>query len=162
MFGYYIYNNISIAFRNFAGGVVAGIGSLIVLFVNAVFLGAAAAHIINVGYGSTFFPFVAGHSGFELTALVLSAFGGLYLGYHLFITRGLTRAVSLKRAGEAALPIIGGSILLLVLAAAIEAFWSSHHELPAPLKYWAGAAGWVLLFLYFVLSGRKHDGRTHG
>jgi uncharacterized membrane protein SpoIIM required for sporulation len=157
MFGYYIYHNISISFEIFAGGIVAGIGSIVILFINALFLGAAAAHVVNAGFRSTFFPFVAGHSGFELTALVLSAFGGLYLGYRLFITKGLTRAASLKRAGKTAAPIIGGSALLLVLAAAVEAFWSPHYELPPAIKYGAGAAGWVLLFLYFAFSGRKHD-----
>ncbi|MDR1211603.1 MAG: stage II sporulation protein M [Spirochaetaceae bacterium] len=159
MFGYYINNNISIAFRTFAGGIVAGAGSLFFLMYNAVFLGAATAHIINKQLRETFFSFVIGHSSFELTAVVLSAFAGLYLGYRLFVTQGLTRAASLRRAGKTAVPIIGGSALLLVAAAAIEAFWSSRHTIPVQVKYGAGAANWILLFAYFIFSGRK---RTRG
>ena len=154
MFGFYIYNNISIAFRTFAGGILAGIGSLVILCFNAVFLGAAAGHIINEGFGGTFFPFVVGHSGFELTAIVLSAQGGLLLGYRLFITRGLSRSASIKAAGKTALPIIAGAALMLVLAACIEAFWSSRHELPLSLRYGAGAALWALVIFYFVFAGR--------
>ncbi|MDR1618687.1 MAG: stage II sporulation protein M, partial [Treponema sp.] len=71
MFGYYIYNNISIAFRIFAGGILAGAGSLLLLCVNAVFMGTAAGHIINNGFGGTFFPFIVAHSSFELTAILL-------------------------------------------------------------------------------------------
>ena len=155
MFGFYIFNNVSIAFRTFAGGILAGVGSLVILCFNGAFLGAAAGHIINTGFGETFFPFVIGHSSFELTAIVLSAQGGLLLGYRLFITRGLSRSASIKNAGKIALPIIAGAALMLVIAAAIEAFWSSRHELPLTLRYGAGAAGWVLLLLYFLCAGRQ-------
>jgi uncharacterized membrane protein SpoIIM required for sporulation len=154
MFGYYIYNNISIAFRTFAGGILGGIGSLFFLAFNAVVLGAAAGHIINMGFGGTFFPFIIGHSSFELTAIIFSAQAGLLLGYRFFVTRGLSRGASLRQAGKESLPIVAGSALLLVIAACIEAFWSSRHLMGAPIRYAVGALGWVLLILYFVLAGR--------
>jgi len=159
MFGYYIFHNISIAFRTFAGGILAGIGSIVILCINAMFLGAATAHIINIGFGETFFPFVIAHASFELTAIVLSAQAGLLLGYSLFITRGLSRGASLKNAGKIALPIIAGAAGMLVIAAAIEAFWSSRHELPLALRYGAGAAGWVFVIFYFVFAGRERKKR---
>jgi uncharacterized membrane protein SpoIIM required for sporulation len=90
MFGFYVYNNISIAFRTFAGGILAGIGSLLILCFNGAYLGIVAGHIINAGFTRTFFPFVIGHSGFELNAIVLSAQAGLLLGYRLFFTGGLS------------------------------------------------------------------------
>jgi uncharacterized membrane protein SpoIIM required for sporulation len=155
MFGYYIYNNISIAFRTFAGGIFAGIGSLLILCTNAVHLGVVAGHLINVGFSQTFFPFVIAHSAFELTAVVFSAHAGLLLGYRLFITRGLSRAASIKKAGQDALPIIAGSALMLVIAAIVEAFWSSRHQFPLPLRMGAGAGLWALLLLYFTFAGRK-------
>ena len=159
MFGYYIYNNISIAFRTFAGGILAGFGSLVILCFNGVFLGAAAGHIINAGFTDTFFPFVIGHSSFELNAIVFSAQGGLLLGFRLFFTRGLSRAASLKAAGKTALPIIAGAACMLFVAACIEAFWSSHHEFPPVLRYGAGIAGWVLVIFYFVFAGRRNEDR---
>jgi uncharacterized membrane protein SpoIIM required for sporulation len=154
MFGFYIYNNISIAFRTFAGGILAGCGSLLILCLNAVYLGLITGHIINAGYANTFFPFVIGHSAFELTAVVFSAYAGLLLGYRFFVTRGLSRSESLRRAGKDALPIIAGSTLMLVIAAAIEAFWSSRHELPPLWRVGVGAGLWLLLALYFVCAGR--------
>ncbi len=36
MFGYYIWNNISIGFRTFASGLLAGIGPILVLISNGV------------------------------------------------------------------------------------------------------------------------------
>jgi uncharacterized membrane protein SpoIIM required for sporulation len=159
MFGFYIYNNISIAFRTFAGGILGGIGSIVFLCFNGVFLGAAAAHIINAGFGETFFPFIIGHGSFELTAVCLSAQAGLLLGYRFFITGGLSRPASVKLAGKTALPIIAGAACMLVVAACIEAFWSSRFQMPAYLRYGAGAAGWVLLAFYFTFAGRKNESR---
>ena len=156
MFGFYIYNNITIAFRTFAGGILAGIGSLVILCFNSVFLGAAAAYIINSGFGDTFFPFIIAHSSFELTAIILSAQGGLILGYRFFFTKGLSRSASVKLAGKTALPIIAGAALMLIVAACIEAFWSSHHEFPPALRYGAGIAAWALVIIYFVFAGRRN------
>ncbi|MCL2793534.1 MAG: stage II sporulation protein M [Spirochaetaceae bacterium] len=157
MFGFYIYNNISIAFRTFAGGIIIGVGSLFILSFNALFLGAATAHIINKGFSETFFPFIIGHGSFELSAIIICAYAGLILGYRLFVTKGLTRQASLRIAGKTALPLITGSVILLVIAAVIEAFWSSKHQIPITIRYSMGAAGWLLLYLYFIFMGRKHD-----
>jgi uncharacterized membrane protein SpoIIM required for sporulation len=155
MFGYYIYNNVSLAFETFAGGIIAGFGSILVLCFNAVFLGAAAGHIINAGFGNTFFPFVIAHSAFELNAIVFSAQAGLLLGYRLFFTRGLSRAASIKKAGKTALPLISGATIMLIIAAAIEAFWSSRHEFPLTLRYGTGASCWLLVLFYFLFAGRE-------
>jgi uncharacterized membrane protein SpoIIM required for sporulation len=161
MFGYYIYNNISIAFRTFAGGILAGFGSLLILCFNAIYLGTIAGHIISVGFGKTFFSFIIGHSGFELTAIIFSAYAGLLLGYRFFVTQGLSRGESIKRAGKDALPVIAGSALMLVAAAIIEAFWSSRHEFPLPLRIGAGAGIWILLLLYFLFAGRRRPVREN-
>jgi uncharacterized membrane protein SpoIIM required for sporulation len=162
MFGFYIYNNISIAFRTFAGGILAGIGSLLILCVNAADLGIAAGHIINLGFSGTFFPFIIAHSAFEMTAIVFCAHAGLLLGYRFFVTRGLSRGAAIRKAGKEAMPLVAGSALMLVIAAVIEAFWSSRHLLPLPLRLGVGAALWVLLPLYFLLAGRNGVRRNAG
>jgi uncharacterized membrane protein SpoIIM required for sporulation len=155
MFGYYIYNNVAIAFRTFAGGLLAGVGSLFFLCYNAVDLGAVGGHLVNAKLGRTFFPFVIAHGAFELTAIVFSAYAGLQLGYSLFVTRGRTRRASLQAAANSALPIVAGSALFLVVAAAIEAFWSSRHNLPDLVRYGVGGGLWLAVILYFAFSGRE-------
>ena len=47
MFGHYIQNNIGIAFRTFASGLLLGVGALVVMLFNGSFFGAAAGHLIN-------------------------------------------------------------------------------------------------------------------
>jgi len=161
MFGFYIYNNISLAFEIFAGGIIAGIGSLFFLCYNAVFDGIITGHIINAGFAQTLFPFVIAHSAFELTAFIFNAYAGMLLGYSFFVTKGLTRGASIKKAGRDAFPIIAGSTIMLVLAAAIEAFWSSRHTFPFMLRIISGISIWVLTLLYFLFAGRKSAGEKN-
>jgi uncharacterized membrane protein SpoIIM required for sporulation len=159
MFGFYIYNNVSIAFRTFAGGIFAGLGSLFFLMLNAISLGAVAAIIVDAGFYETFFSFTAGHSAFELTGIVLSATAGLILGYNFFFPQGRSRGAALREAGKTAGPIISGSAVLIMAAAVIEAFWSSRHEIDALYHYISGAVCWSLLIAYFLCVGKKRPTR---
>jgi len=154
MFGFYIFNNISIAFRTFAGGIFAGFGSLLILCINGVKSGIIEGHLIHTGYAKTLIPFVIAHSALELTAIIFSAYSGMFMGYRFFVTNGLSRGASIKKAGQDALPIIAGSALMLFIAAAIEAFWSSKHTLPFTLRIGAGIAVWILVLSYFLFTGR--------
>jgi uncharacterized membrane protein SpoIIM required for sporulation len=155
MFAYYIYNNISITFKTFAGGALAGIGSLFFLLYNALFLGAAAGYLTKAGYGETFFSFVAGHSAFELTGIVLGAQAGLLLGWRFFVTKGLSRGASLRAAGKSAFPLLAGAAILDFLAAIIEAFWSPRRGVPDAAHYAAGVCCWLLLAAYLLCAGRS-------
>ncbi len=154
MFGFYIYNNISIAFQSFAGGILAGIGSLLYMLYNAFFLGAVGGYLQNIGFGNTFFPFISGHAALELTAIIFSAAAGWRLGIALLRPPGrLTPKAGMKLIGKRILPRLYGSVFLLVLAAIIEAFWSSS-RLSASIKYVFGAFIAVLMLTYFIQAGR--------
>lgn len=154
MFGFYIYNNIGIAFRTFAGGLLFGIGALIVMLFNGSYFGAVAAHLTNVGYHEPFFTFVIAHGAPELTAIVMAGGAGLKLGWALLAPGPLRRVDALRQAAQAALTIMYGVFLLLLLAAFIEAFWSPRLFAPS-IKYAVGATLWLLLFAWLALAGRQ-------
>src|SRR3546814_6586755 len=69
-----------IGFRTFAGGLLAGVGSLLVLVFNGVMFGTVAAHLQGIGHGGPFWRFVVGHAAPELSALVVAGTAGLRLG----------------------------------------------------------------------------------
>ena len=154
MFGFYTLNNVSIGFRTFAGGIFFGIGSILLIVFNGVFLGATASHLSSIGYGGTFFPFVVGHSGPELTALVLSCAAGLNLGWSLIAPGRRTRTAALKRAAIQSVTLIYGVAGLLLLAAFIEAFWSARTSVPDNVKYAVGSAVWITTLGYLLFAGR--------
>lgn len=157
MLGFYVHHNISIAFQCFAGGLLAGLGSLFYLALNGAFGGAIAGYLTALGLSSTFYPFIATHSAFELTATVLSGAAGLRIGHALLAPGSRTRAQALVVATRESVVILYGVIALLLIAAAVEAFWSSAVWLPASAKYGVAAACWIAVLSYLSLQGRRGD-----
>lgn len=155
MFGFYISNNIGVAFRTFATGLIWGVGSIFFLVFNGLIFGAVAGHLTNVQFTETFFTFVIGHGSFELTAIVIAGAAGLKLGYHLLNPGNRSRIDALKQAGAVAIRLIYGVIIMLVIAAFIEAFWSSNNILLPWQKYLVGAVLWLVVIAYLALSGRR-------
>jgi uncharacterized membrane protein SpoIIM required for sporulation len=148
----YQWHNTGIGLRCLAAGVLFGIGGIFELIFNAGVLGAAFGHMATIPERKNFFEFVTAHGPFELTAIVLSAAGGMRLGFSLIYTQGLSRVDSLRRAGYEAIPTISAAIILFGLAAVIEGFIS-----PSAAPYWvkagvAGASSLLMLF-YFVFLG---------
>ncbi|WP_260959195.1 stage II sporulation protein M [Pseudomonas citri] len=154
MFGYYIMHNIGIAFQTFASGLMFGLGSAFFLFFNGLTIGAVAGHLTQVGSATTFWSFVIGHGAFELTAIVLAGAAGLQLGWALIAPGRLTRGEALRLAAGKSVLLIGGIVLLLLIAAFIEAYWSSSAVTPAT-KYTVGALLWLLVISYLSFAGRS-------
>lgn len=155
MFGHYIQNNIGIAFKTFAGGILLTIGSQFFLLFNGFFFGAIAGHIFNIGYSETFFSFVIGHGAFELTGIVISGAAGLQLGWAILSPGAYSRKQALVNSAKSAILLVYGSIFLLLIAAFVEAFWSSTHLVAADTKYWVGLICWLVVISYFSLLGRS-------
>jgi uncharacterized membrane protein SpoIIM required for sporulation len=155
MFGHYIQNNISIALRTFALGLLAMLGTIFALIYNGLVIGAVAGHLHNEGYAAqTLYPFVIGHGAFELTAIVLAGGCGLRLGYALIAPQRLRRIDALKHAAQALMPIIYGFTLMLLIAAGIEAFWSPRADIPNAVKFGVGALLWLAVLYFLARAGR--------
>lgn len=155
MFGFYIYNNIGIAFKCFATGLFVGVGSLFVLAFNGLFIGAVSGHLTALQFTETFYPFVVGHGSFELTAIVFSGAAGLRLGFSLLAPGPHTRLKALQLAAKDAIKIMYGVFVMLFIAAFIEAFWSSSSLMPNAVKYSVGAGLWMLVYYYCFFFARQ-------
>ena len=155
MFGYYVMNNIGIAFQTFAGGLLLGLGTLFYLLFNGLMIGAIAGHLTGIGYHQPFWSFVIGHGAFELTAITLAGAAGLKLGAALVAPGRFTRGEALRLAATRAVRLIAGATLMLLIAAFIEAYWSSMTYTSAPVKYAVGALLWLAVGLYFLYAGRS-------
>jgi uncharacterized membrane protein SpoIIM required for sporulation len=155
MFGHYIMNNISIGFRTFASGLLAGVGTIFVLISNGVIIGTIAGHLQAVGHGDPFWRFVAGHSAPELTAIVIAGAAGLRLGLDLIAPGRRRRVDALIEAGQVGAKLCVGIFAMLVFAAFVEAFWSSIGWMPAAVKYSVGGALWTLVVVWLWRGGRN-------
>ncbi len=154
MFCFYIYNNVAIDFRIFAGGMAAGVGTLFFLLFNGLHIGAAAGYAGHACNPESFWSFVAGHSSFELLGMVVSGMAGMRLGLAILRPGRLPRVRALVEASKQALPLIYGAAIMTTLAAVVEGFWSAQ-AIPSNLKYTVGIIGWVLHIAYFTLAGRR-------
>jgi uncharacterized membrane protein SpoIIM required for sporulation len=156
MAGFYIQHNTTIGLQCFAWGILLGLGSLYQLLSNGIVLGTLFGHMAVSPDAANFYTFVTAHSSFELTAIVVAASAGLRMGWGLIDTQGQTRLASLRREAANALPALGTSVVLFVLAAFVEGFISA-----SPLPYWtkAGVAlfGAVLILAYLTLGGRRAE-----
>lgn len=154
MFGFYVMNNVSIAFRTFASGLVFGVGAIYVLGANGVLIGGVAGHLTAIGYGGPFWRFVVGHSAFELSALVIAGGAGLHLGLTLLAPGRQRRGPALVAAGWVGAQLALGAFAMLLMAAFIEAFWSSIASLPDAVKFGSGGLLWLLVVGWLGFGGR--------
>lgn len=156
MLGYYIMNNVSIDFRTFAMGLLAGLGTIFILIYNGVVIGGVAGHLTQLGFNDTFWPFVCGHGSFELTAIAVSGAAGLRLAQPMFAPGRYSRLEALKLGGRDAVQLVLGAGFMTFVAAFIEAFWSPSSA-PIAAKYTVAAVLWSLVFLYLWRAGRRFE-----
>lgn len=155
MAGFYIFNNISIAFQSFASGILFGLGTVYVTVSNGWVIGGAMGYMLHQPSGPAFFSFVGAHGAFELTGIVLAAAGGLRLGLALLNPQGLSRRDALRIQGKQAVGLMNGGFLLLFIAAFIEGFWSPITSIPMILKYIVSVLMWLLVYAYLLYAGRR-------
>jgi uncharacterized membrane protein SpoIIM required for sporulation len=142
-------NNITVAFYCFAGGIFAGVGSLVLLAYNGLSIGAISGHFANAGMLGYLWTFVIGHGVLELFAIWVAGAAGFLLGRALIAPGDLPRAEALTLAGRLALRMIGTVVVLLVLAGLIEGFVSASTQ---PLGYRLAVSGASLVLLVAYLG----------
>lgn len=151
-----IANNVQVTFFAFAGGILAGIGTALLLVINGISLGAVTATFHEAGAGAMLWEFVAPHGVIELSAICIAGAAGLLLGSGLIAPGRRTRLDALTERAREAVSLLAGTTLLLVLAGLIEGFVS-------PARIHAGAklviAGSVAaaVLAYLVGGGRSEE-----
>ncbi|MBX3187630.1 MAG: stage II sporulation protein M [Labilithrix sp.] len=153
MAGFYVYNNVGIALRCFALGIFGGLGSAFYLVQNGLSIGAILGYVASQGAGANIVTFIVGHGSLELGAIVLAGGAGLSLGWSVIAPGDLTRIASLQKTAREILVIVAGASVMLLMAAAIEAFWSASAT-PREVKLAVGGTLFVLVVAYVSLAGR--------
>jgi len=140
-------NNITVAFYCFAGGIFAGVGSLVLLAYNGLSIGAISGHFANAGLLGYLWTFVIGHGVLELFAIWVAGAAGFLLGRALIAPGDLPRGEALTLAGRIALRMIGVVVVLLVIAGLIEGFLSASTQ-PVGYRLAVSGASVILLIAY--------------
>ena len=154
MAGFYIRNNIGIAFRCFATGIFFGLGSVFFLVYNGLSIGVVTGFVMSAGYGENIHTFMCGHAPFEITAIFISVAAGLKLGHAITETGGLTRFGSVRAQGRELFTLIIGAALMMAVAAFIEGYWSLS-AVPKEVKWAVAPLLWLLVIGYLARTGRE-------
>jgi uncharacterized membrane protein SpoIIM required for sporulation/uncharacterized RDD family membrane protein YckC len=125
-----IANNVQVTFIAFAGGVLAGVGTVAALVFNGISLGGVLGLYQSKGILPLIIAFVAPHGVLELSAICIAGGGGLLIGSALLLPGALTRREALVLRGRRAITLVAGAALLLVVAGTLEGFVS-------PIPWWS-------------------------
>lgn len=159
MAGFYVLNNVGISFRVFATGVMFGLGSVFYLVYNGLVMGTLMGWLGSAGVGGNLFTFVMGHAPWELTGVCVAGAAGLRMGWALISTHGRTRLGSLRAVAPSLYRLVLGTTVLLLVAAAIEGFWSAGPVPPVGKMVFA-VLQCVIVSSWLALGGRARIGGT--
>jgi uncharacterized membrane protein SpoIIM required for sporulation len=160
-----IANNVQVTFAALAGGMTAGVLTVLLLVTNGIFLGGVHGLYVSKGIGDLLLAFVAPHGVLELTAITIAGGGGLLIASALLLPGALTRREALVVRGRRAIRLIAASTLLLVIAGAIEGFISPRETWPLGHKLAVALATGVFLLVYLALGrggAEEGPGEEHG
>ena len=148
-------HNIQVTFLAFAGGLLIGAGTLIVLIENGLMLGV----VINLCVKYKFWAilvFMTGHGVIELSAIFISGGAGFLIGKALLMPGDLKRIDALVTNGLTAIKLIMGCVPMLIVAGTIEGFISPAH-IPEYYKFSVSAVSALALVAYFLKPDRRKE-----
>lgn len=146
-------NNVQVTFAVFAGGVTAGLVSVLMLVLNGISLGSVVGLYASKGIARLLLAFVAPHGVLELFAICVAGGGGFLIAAGLLMPGPRTRGRALVENARRAIRLIAASTFLLVIAGTLEGFVS-------PIEWWPiegklAVSGVTLVFLVAYLSGGR-------
>lgn len=149
-------NNIRVSLLCYAGGVLAGMPTVLVLLQNGLQIGSIAGLTQVYGIHGALWSFVAAHGFLELSVIFISGGAGLHVA-HAIVRPGLrSRREAVALAGRSAALLACGCAPLLVIAGTLEGFVSPS-DLPGGLKLMIGLATGVILYTYLWFGGRMSE-----
>jgi uncharacterized membrane protein SpoIIM required for sporulation len=149
-------NNVRVACIAFALGALCCLPGLLLLIHNGRMVGTLTGLVWNHGYFLTLCSLLLTHGVVELSALCIAAGGGLMLGWSVISPGRLTRGEALRAATGEAFGLLGGAVLLLIVAGLLEAYVTPHF--PAVVRWTVALLSAVLLAAYLGLAGRESSG----
>jgi len=148
-------NNIRVAFLTFASGLLAAIGSVYVLLVNGIMLGAFQYFFLEKGVLAESLLTIWQHGTIEISAIVIAGAAGLTMGKGLIFTGSYSRLQSFKISGKRGLIIFLGTVPLFIIAGFIEGFLTRFTEAPLALRLSVIISSALFIFYYFGWYPRK-------
>jgi uncharacterized membrane protein SpoIIM required for sporulation len=145
-------NNIVVSLFAYCLGFLFGLGTLYILGLNGLMLGAVFAFVSQHGLAGELFRFIVAHGCVELSVMCLSGAAGAAVGDALIRPGRAGRMESFRAAAMRSGVVLLACALLLVGAGLIEGFVSPSPRFALAPRVAIGVGYWLVMLL--LLSGR--------
>jgi uncharacterized membrane protein SpoIIM required for sporulation len=155
-------NNIVVSLFAYCAGFVFGLGTLYILGLNGLMLGAVFAFTGQHGLDGALFRFIVPHGCVELSVMCLSGAAGAAVGESLIRPAQGDRMTSFQVAALRSGKLLIACALLLVGSGIIEGYLSPRAGIPPWLRLTVGIGYWLLMvaFLAGWLFPRRRSERA--
>lgn len=159
-------NNIQVAFYTFIAGILFTIGTHILIFNNAIMLGAFQYFFHLKGLLVVSFLGIWIHGAFEISAIAIAGGAGITLGNGLLFPGSYTRLQSLQLSAKRGLKIMMSLIPFLIAAGFLESFVTHNYQELADWSKWAiiTISFAIIIFYYIIypmIVARRHPELVH-
>jgi uncharacterized membrane protein SpoIIM required for sporulation len=153
-------NNIVVSLFAYCAGFLFGLGTLYILGLNGLMLGAVFAFTGLHGLDGALFRFVVAHGCVEISVMCLSGAAGAAVGEALVRPGTATRVEAFQMAALRSGKLILACVLLLIGSGLIEGYISPDPAFPLWTRIVIGLAYWMLMvaLLNGWLFGRSRRG----
>jgi uncharacterized membrane protein SpoIIM required for sporulation len=123
-------NNITVSVLAFCAGIFLGLGTLYLIAMNGLMLGAAFAFVHQHGLARALFEFIIAHGPVELSVICIAGASGIALGESIIRPAGSSRLDSFQACAHRIGPLLLLCAALLVGCGLIEGFISPDPRFP--------------------------------
>ncbi|MBS0364963.1 MAG: stage II sporulation protein M [Proteobacteria bacterium] len=145
-------NNIVVSLFAYCAGFLFGLGTLYILGLNGLMLGAVFAFTAQHALARPLLEFIVAHGCVELSVMCLSGAAGAAVGEALIRPGSQGRMESFRRAAARSGTVLFACTLLLIGAGLIEGYVSPDPRFSFTARIAIGAGYWLVMVL--LLSGR--------
>ena len=145
-------NNITVSVMAFCAGIFLGLGTLYLIAMNGLMLGATFAFVHQHGLARALFEFIIAHGPVELSVICIAGASGVALGESIIRPIGLSRRDSFQACAHRIGPLLLLCAALLIGCGLIEGFVSPDPQFPMASRITIGVSYWLIM--WSLLTGR--------
>jgi len=155
MFLYITFNNVRVSFFAWLGGLLAGVGTVIILIQNGIMLGSFQYFFHEFGLLWETVLVIWIHGTIEISAIIIAGGAGLTMGSGMLFPGSYPRLASFRKSGKDGLKMVFGLIPFFVFAGFLESYVTRHTGMPVWLSLFIILGSLALVLFYFVIYPRK-------
>jgi uncharacterized membrane protein SpoIIM required for sporulation len=160
MFLWIAVHNVQVSFMIFITGILAGLGTIWLLFNNGVMLGAFQYFFFSKGLGWKSVLVIWIHGTLEISSIIISGAAGIVLAKSLLFPGTFKRLPSLKRGARDGIKMMIGLVPVFIMAAFLEGFITRYSNMPVWMSLFILISSACFIIWYFIIYPIRLAGKV--